>query len=364
MPGPLTWGKAMPVRAIHLLTQGKLNSISGGYIYNRELVGALNKQGFSVTVHDISSVTVMQQTLIKLSVGSCVIVDSIIAPAFATAYDSHHQSLRVVYLCHLPLGLRPSLSDAERNQLNALEHKIIECAQLTICTSEFTKNWLSKFNSSTRYLVILPAVNPAFRPLKHKSKSRSVHLLCVANILQSKGQLAVIQALCAIETRSWHLRLVAGQDVCDKDYLTQIHQTIRANKLEDQVQLIFNCVGSELLHAYQHADAFVLATQFETYGMALAEARACALPTIVNDVGGVRESTYLPSTIYVDSESPQDFKHALQLCVTEHKHLQAMRLNTLDDPSQQTGNNDKMLKTNSLNGWDKDIENLCEALLC
>ena len=254
---------------LHLLTKGDLRHISGGYIYNRELVSALSNRGFSVTVHDISSITVMQQTLAELSVESCVIVDSIIADDFANAYDTARHSLYVVYLCHLPLGLRPALTTEKQDHLSTLEYQILQRAQLVICTSEFTRDWLARLSSNTQSLVVLPNASPAFTPPEpiNQCKDGTVHLLCVANILPTKGQLAVLEALGTLPDQSWHLHLVAGSTICDEDYLAQIHATIRTNNVEDQVSLKFDYAGSELMREYQQADVFVLATQFETLSL-------------------------------------------------------------------------------------------------
>jgi glycosyltransferase involved in cell wall biosynthesis len=57
--------------------------------------------------------------------------------------------------------------------------------------------------------------------------------------------------------------------------------------LEDQVTLVGELDEAGLQASFRRADAFVLATRQETYGMAAAEAIAHGLPVVSTDTGAI-----------------------------------------------------------------------------
>lgn len=68
---------------------------------------------------------------------------------------------------------------------------------------------------------------------------------------------------------------------------TRLREQLRQEGLEGHVQFVGTTDAVEL--EYQSADAFVLTSRYEGYGLVVAEAMACELPVVVTDCGGPRE---------------------------------------------------------------------------
>jgi glycosyltransferase involved in cell wall biosynthesis len=85
----------------------------------------------------------------------------------------------------------------------------------------------------------------------------------------------------------WTCTLVGSLDV-DPEFVAALRR--RAAGLGDRVRFAGPRTGAALRRAYGAADALVLASRAETYGMVVAEGLAAGLPVIASDVGGVREA--------------------------------------------------------------------------
>jgi len=57
-----------------------------------------------------------------------------------------------------------------------------------------------------------------------------------------------------------------------------------------KLELLLHVTDAELLHLYQRARAFVFASHYEPFGLAVLEAMACGTPVIAVAEGGPRET--------------------------------------------------------------------------
>jgi len=130
-----------------------------------------------------------------------------------------------------------------------------------------------------------PGVNDANAPLK---------LLSVGAIVPRKGFDVLIQALSQLADLPWTLDIV-GDDQRAAETVAQLKALIAQCGLTDRVQLLGAQPRQALDRCYQQADIFVLASHYEGYGMAYAEALAWGLPTIGTDGGASAQTLDTPA---------------------------------------------------------------------
>ncbi|HSB99562.1 MAG TPA: glycosyltransferase, partial [Burkholderiaceae bacterium] len=110
-------------------------------------------------------------------------------------------------------------------------------------------------------------------------------LLCVATLIPRKGHAVLIEALQGLQERRWILHCVGGAR--DADTAKALRAAIDAHRLGARVHLHGEVPSGRLQVLYDRADAVVLPSLYEGYGMVLAEAMARGLPVVSTTAGAI-----------------------------------------------------------------------------
>ena len=116
-----------------------------------------------------------------------------------------------------------------------------------------------------------------------------MELLCVGTLTPRKGHRLLVEALAALADRDWHCRCI-GSLTRDPDTAVAVRYEIGCRGLKGRIALAGEWPPEQLGEAYEAADAFVLPSYHEGYGMALAEALAHGLPVIATRAGAIPET--------------------------------------------------------------------------
>jgi glycosyltransferase involved in cell wall biosynthesis len=111
-------------------------------------------------------------------------------------------------------------------------------------------------------------------------------VVCVATLNAIKGHSLLIRSLARLREMNWRLSC-AGSTTRDTPTAAAIRRLICETGLEDRVTLLGELPATELQRLLDTADVFALATHFETFGMAVAEAVARGLPVISTRTGSI-----------------------------------------------------------------------------
>ena len=138
-----------------------------------------------------------------------------------------------------------------------------------------------------RITVARPGSDPA--PLAQGSQDGVVRLLSVGAMVPRKGFDVLIAALATLTDLPWRLT-IAGDRTRDRNAAARLDADIARHALGDRIAAPGAVSPQRLAALYAEADVFVLASHFEGYGMAYAEAIAHGLPVIGTNAGAIPET--------------------------------------------------------------------------
>jgi glycosyltransferase involved in cell wall biosynthesis len=336
--------------AVTFVVPGRLDALTGGYGYDRRTIAGLRGRGWLVTVCSLddsfprptlSALEGANRELETIPDNATVVVDGLALGAMPDVAQRHASRLRLVALVHHPLAEETGLSASLADQLLASERRALATVRAVVVTSEATARALGKYGvSRDRIRVVEPGTDPA--PLAKGSRDGVFHLLCVAALVPRKGHEILLQALSGVSDRNWCLTCV-GSTGRDQTTTERLRGRALSSGLMTHVRFVGELEGAALAAQYDRADAFVLATLHEGYGMAVAEALACGLPVVATSTGAIPELLGSGAGLLVAPGDAEGFAQALARVMgdarlrgqlAEGARLVRMRLPTWDTASE------------------------------
>ena len=154
------------------------------------------------------------------------------------------------------------------------------------------------------------------------------------------------RVLASLRDLPWRLTC-AGSLSRDPVTAQRVRETVARLRLEDRVSLVGELDGEALDACYGQADVFVLATQQETYGMAVAEAVAHGLPVVATMTGAIPELVGNDAGILVPVGDPEALAESLarvlsdadlRVRLAEGARLRRNQLPTWDEAGRRMAN--------------------------
>lgn len=282
---------------LHFLHPGPITRRTGGTLYDRRMIDMLRAAGRSVVLHELdgefplcgaATEAAAARLLAALPDGAQAVADGLALPAFRPSLAAHAERLQFTALVHHPLADETGLAAADRRRLFDAERDALRHAGAVVVPSAAMRRRLGDFGvAAGRVVVVPPGTDPAARAAGGGSDRTA--LLCVASVTPRKGHLTLLAALERCRDLDWHLTC-AGPTELDPVCWDQVRATIGAHGLGDRVSFPGTRTGRDLDALYDRADLFVLATAYEGYGMAFAEALARGLPVVASGGGAVAET--------------------------------------------------------------------------
>ncbi len=269
-------------RVVHLVVPDGIDDPtrpSGGNVYDRQLCEELTRSGWSVVEHPVTGA--LAGVLSGLPDDAVVVVDGLVAVDSAPDVLAEADRLRLVVLLHMPFGER----DVEARFSECL---VSRAATAVVTTSEWSREWVVEHYvlRTERVFVAPPGVLPA--DLAESSASGGA-LLCVAAVTPDKGHVVLLAALAEVADLPWHLTCVGSLDR-DRALAERLQRHAAELGIADRVTWTGALVGARLEKTFAEADALVLATRAESWGMVVSEAIARGVPVLATRVGGLPEA--------------------------------------------------------------------------
>ena len=275
---------------------GDMHRKTGGFIYEAEVLAALNRIGVQTTHLAIPdsfpdpSPRDMETTLAALAAVPAnvpVILDGFIAGTI-DPQGAAQLAVPLIAITHHPLGYETGLPPARASLLIEKERAALAHMAHIVVPSPHTAAILcSDFGVARHDVTVAP---PGFtRPSDCTPKPQSPPLILSVGLLAPrKGHDTLLAALATIIDLPWNADIVGKSH--DVDTREALHKDCAELGLGDRVTFSGE-IDRPALHArYRAATVFALATRYEGYGMVFGEAMMFGLPIISCDTGAVPQT--------------------------------------------------------------------------
>jgi glycosyltransferase involved in cell wall biosynthesis len=299
---------------------GDLATPTGGYGYDRRMMAELRDLGWQIDLLDLGegfpwpdemTRTAARTRLSAVPAGRAIVIDGLalgVLPEAALQLAGRNPLLALV---HHPLALEWGLSVAQADALRASERAALAAVQGIVVTSAATAKLVAADYGvpAERITVAKPGSDPA--PLAQGKQDGIVRLLSVGAVVPRKGFDVLIAALATLTELPWRLT-IAGDRTRDRDAAARLDADIARCALGDRIAVLGAVSPERLAALYAEADLFVLASRFEGYGMAYAEAIAHGLPVIGSHAGAIPDTVPADAGLLVDPGNVPALAEALR----------------------------------------------------
>src|SRR5579864_9226313 len=279
---------AMSDRAsIAFVVPGRVETRTGGYNYDRRMIGGLRERGWTVDVRELDhgfprpsaeSLASAARELATIPDDTVVVIDGLALGAMPAQVEREASRLRLVAVVHMPLAEAAGLDPDTAARFAASEQRALAAVARVIVTGRSTAAAIAgRGVRRDRIAIVEPGTDRA--SLARGSRDGKVEVLCVATVNQGKGHAILLRALAAAGSRAWRLSCAGSLDA-DPATVDHLRAQLQRDGLVERVSLVGDLDQEQLEACYDGADMFVLATLHETYGMAVAEALAHGLPVV------------------------------------------------------------------------------------
>ncbi|MCD8537634.1 MAG: glycosyltransferase family 4 protein [Burkholderiaceae bacterium] len=283
-------------RELTLAYPGDINTLTGGYIYDKRILAELGALGW--TTHTLSldqrfpavQDTIKEQSarlLAEVATDRTLVIDGLALGALGQYAKIIKAQRPFVALVHHPLALESGIDPVTAKDLKQSEYEALSEAAHVIVTSQITKQTLiDQYSVTASHITVVepgvdrPAELAEMVPTKTSRSgqtTQSVKLLSVGALVPRKGVDVLITALGQVADLDWQLDIVGDYHRAPA-YTDEINALIQKLGLEQKIKLLGAQAAEQLSRLYESADVFVLASRYEGYGMAYTEALAWGLP--------------------------------------------------------------------------------------
>ena len=270
---------------VSLIVPAPFDTLSGGYEYDRRMLAGLLARGHTAVVIELPAHEAggARAALARVPAAGRCLIDGLALPAF-TGLEAALEACSAVALIHHPLSLETGLENARKDALATLEAAVLPRFPRVIVTSETTAGTLTEaFGvNAERIRIVTPGVDDLTR--SEGSGQARCELLSVGALIPRKGHDVLIRALARLFDLDWNLTIVGAADR-DPDCAASLGVLVTALGVTDRVTFTGALTPEAAETHWRRADVFALATYYEGYGMAIAEALRRGLPVAVTAGG-------------------------------------------------------------------------------
>jgi len=293
---------------IGFVIYGSLDTLSGGYMYDRKLVEYLRAQGDTVEIISLpwrnyaahlgdnfwfrlwNSKT--RQQAVGLQRFDILIQDELNHPSLIAANLGKHPYPIVSLVHHLRCSeLRPKW---QNDLYRVVERKYLQGVDGFIFNSQTTKGVVNSLIGNRKPSVVAYPPTDRFgeampeEEIKRRATDVPLKILFLGNIIERKGLHTLLQALFIIHHSSFIIDIV-GSLTTDPNYAKQMQEFVTINGLSSVVNFHGALNNEPLKQKLKQAHVLIVPSSYEGFGIVYLEGMAFGLPAIGTTAGAASE---------------------------------------------------------------------------
>lgn len=292
---------------VGLVIYGSLDTVSGGYLYDRRLVGALREAGDQVEIISIPWRNYARHLTDNWSAGflrrmrgrfDVLLQDELNHPSLAWANGRlrrGHPPIEaplVAIVHHLRVSeVRPAW---QNRFYGMVERRYLQSVDGFIANSRATQREVESMIGRPRpHIVAYPAGNrfqtdsPGTGVVRKRREGQPLRLLFVGNLIHRKGLHFLLAAL-ALVSAEWHLRVV-GSPLLAPSYVRRCRAQADRAGWGKRIGWCGALSDAALASEMSAADVLVVPSEYEGFGIVYLEGMGFGLPALATTGGGASE---------------------------------------------------------------------------
>jgi len=281
---------------IGFIIYGSLDTLSGGYLYDRKLVEYLRAQGDTVEIISLPwrnyAAHLTDNFSFKLPTGFDILIqDELNHPSLIAANSAKHPYPIISLVHHLRCSeLRPKW---QNNFYRIIETKYLQSVDGFIFNSQTTKKVVNRLIGSGKPEIIAYPPTDRFgdalskKEIEERSRKKELQILFLGNIIERKGLRTLLEA---VKSQRSKVNVdVVGSLAAEPNYAKQMQEYVAVHGLSSIVTFHDSLNNEPLVEKLKDAHVLVVPSSYEGFGIVYLEGMALGLPAIGTTAGAASE---------------------------------------------------------------------------
>ncbi len=282
-----------------LIIYGSLDTLSGGYLYDRKLVEYLRAQGDTVEIISLPwrnyATHLTDNFSFKLPANLDILIqDELNHPSLIGANLGKHPYPIISLVHHLRCSeLRPQW---QNDLYRVVEKKYLQSVDGFIFNSQTTKGVVNSLIGKGKSSVVAYPPTDRFgeaiseEEISERATGDELKILFLGNVMERKGLHTLLNALLILaHSREMFILDVVGSLTTEPNYASQMKEFVKINSLSSLVTFHSSLNNEPLKQKLQKAHVLIVPSSYEGFGIVYLEGMAFGLPAIGTTAGAAGE---------------------------------------------------------------------------
>lgn len=281
---------------VGLVIYGSLDTLSGGYLYDRKLVESLHSQGDRVEIISLLwrnyAAHLTDNVHVRLPANLDILIqDELNHPSLISANRGRHPYPVISLVHHLRCSERRP--EWQNVFYRWVEQKYLRSVDGFIFNSSTTENVVNSLVENRKLsIVAYPPTDRFEEPVSEqdiieRARSTTFRVLFLGNVIRRKGLHTLLQAI--TRQPSAFAIDVVGSLTHEPQYARQMQGFVSANELSSHVTFHSSLDQAPLIDKLKQAHVLVVPSSYEGFGIVYLEGMCFGLPAIGTTAGAAGE---------------------------------------------------------------------------